>query len=796
MKPLFYFSSLPVVCLVASLGLSGCSGFGTAVSMPDTPAKASLGSFQGSVFGGHAPVVGAHIFVLEATSAGSGAASKSLLSASFQNGNTTAEDTSTDATTGLFYTTTDSTGDFNVSGDYTCDVGQPVYLYAAGGSPGNFPAISITKATVNSSSGQSGSFSNSVTFTGANLLFTGQTVALSGFPTTGSGGTLGGLNGTIATVTSATVSTFTVTVTTTSKLTGTNVAVTATGQPQGINNPSIVNLAMLGVCGTGQNFSSIPFVFMNEISTTATMYSMAGFATSPVQISSSAADLTGLQNAAINAAQIYNIQGGPISTNNFGEGHIANVTTPGGNGTVPQTLVDSLGNILAACVDSSNSGGANGPSGLGYTVSTSSPTFTSESSECTALFNEATNTGDACSGSPTQCPSGTTAPTDIATAVLNIAHFPASNVLDIFAVQGSSEVPFAPKLAAAPNDWTLGITFTSTAINGPHEIAIDAGGNAWITNALGTEADELVKLTPTGTVATNFPITLSTAAVQVAIDPSGDAWVTTNMNKVAKFNNAGGSLGTFPSKTSGSFTKSIGVAIDGSGNVYITQNSVPSEGIYVLTNAGVASGEVITACTEGNDTFPEYLALDDSTPPNVWASGIGGLLCEFTGGGGNNFINGDGQGNAFSIDANHSAWIPLPSSSLVDEVDPTSGALNSNHPNGISNGGLSTPFSVAIDGSDNIWVGNAGNFTVSEFTNAGTAITGTTGYQDQNPNLTISGEDANLAIDGSGDVWVAYQPAGSGKITTVTEIIGAATPITTPLSVAVKDGTIGTNPNQ
>ena len=58
--------------------------------------------------------------------------------------------------------------------------------------------------------------------------------------------------------------------------------------------------------------------------------------------------------AAINAANLYNIQGVPLGTTSAGEGHIAHQATVAGNGTVPQEELDTVADILAACVDSAN----------------------------------------------------------------------------------------------------------------------------------------------------------------------------------------------------------------------------------------------------------------------------------------------------------------------------------------------------------------------------------------------------------------------------------------------------------
>ena len=64
-------SSISFVTLASSLfvfagvlTLSGCAGFGP-VDEPTTT-QVTPGAISGSVYGGHAPVVGAHVFVLEA----------------------------------------------------------------------------------------------------------------------------------------------------------------------------------------------------------------------------------------------------------------------------------------------------------------------------------------------------------------------------------------------------------------------------------------------------------------------------------------------------------------------------------------------------------------------------------------------------------------------------------------------------------------------------------------------------------------------------------------------------------
>jgi hypothetical protein len=176
-----------------SLVLAGCSGTDQA-SFPPVTTQNPVGSIQGSVFGGHAPIVSTHVFLLEATSTGYAAKAKSLLSSSSTATSgtypVTEDQTTGSVTNGLYYVTSDSNGAFNITGDYTCDVGYPVYLYASGGSPGAGAALSITAISDVLSGG-----TYTYTFTAANLLYAGQSVQFSGL-----GGKWATLNGTTQTV--------------------------------------------------------------------------------------------------------------------------------------------------------------------------------------------------------------------------------------------------------------------------------------------------------------------------------------------------------------------------------------------------------------------------------------------------------------------------------------------------------------------------------------------------------------------------------------------------------------------
>jgi hypothetical protein len=77
-------------------------------------------------------------------------------------------------------------------------------------------------------------------------------------------------------------------------------------------------------------------------------------------------------------------------------------------------------------------------------------------------------------------------------------------------------------------------------------------------------------------------------------------------------------------------------------------------------------------------------------------------------------------------------------------------------------------------------------------TNTGTIVSGKLGYAGST-SLGSIGQFLNvrvqgIAIDGGGNVWVMLSN------NTVAEFVGAATPVVTPFSLGVKNGTLGSRP--
>lgn len=807
MKHSSHSSSFALALLLGSLTLVGCGG---SLNFPDSVASSQAAGppINGSVYGGHAPIVGSHVYLLQPSTSAYGGVATSLLGnngATSANGYTltpNVNDPNVPTTTPVpEYVTTDSSGDFSLTGAYTCTVDQPVYIYAYGGNIGNTTTTTTTPVTVNGltalGSQITGAYIYTFYFTKpvATPLVAGDTVTLSNLQ--GGGGATDwqkldtsyvgspANSPPFETVLSATPTSFKIADPRNLGVSGPMISgtvkytYTATTIHPPTQNTSIVQLATLGNCPTSGNFSTtgngaLSFVYMNEVSTVAAAYTFQPFTLAAnndawdIGTRGTTQSLLGIANAANTAAQLYDIQGnGQTSTSNDGEGHLANATTPVGNGTVPQATIDTLANIVAACVDSTP------------------PTGGGASAACTTLFNIATDNGNTIAA-------GDIPPVDTATAAINIARYPAGNhsdgtggvdatyARDLFAIPGTI-VPYVPDLAAAPNDFTISISYTGGGIGhtggqSPHAVAVDGSGNIYTLNYT---LSQLSIFSPLGVPlsATGFTGNGLNGPASVAIDStSANVWVPDySTGYLSRFTTAGAAAGTF----SVGETKLQDAEIDGSGNIWVTANT--ANALVKLNN----SGTVLTTITTGL-IYPFSLVIEAGPAGNVWVADEtqadasaytnAGLVygsSPFTAGG----ID-DPTGNA--VDASGNIWFGNHNGTVTAFT--SAGVALTGSP--FATGSTNHSDGIAIDGLGNVWVSNSSGETVYKLTNAGAEITGPTGYT-----AKPATEADGIAIDGSGNVWYdSYNAA------VLYELVGAASPVVTPLSYAVENSELGTQP--
>jgi streptogramin lyase len=504
-------------------------------------------------------------------------------------------------------------------------------------------------------------------------------------------------------------------------------------------------LAVIGSCPSSSGPAIT--VTVNEVTTIAAAYTMAPYAADATHVSSSGTPLAlvGIANAFANAANLVTLSTG-----------VALATTPAGNGTVPQAEINSLANILAACVSSGSSASAN----------------------CTLLFTNATAGGF----------SGGSIPTETATAAINIAHNPAVNTTSLFNIPGSS-TPFLPVLGGATNDFTIALSFAGGGLNGPQGIAIDGSGNAWVTNFSGNSVTKLSSLGAVLSPAGGYTGNGLNNPFGIAIDGSGNAWVANYGNSsVTEITSAG----TFPSGatgyTAGGLNHPRGIAIDGLGNAWIANYGGNS--VTKLSSSGTAAtGSPFT----GGLNQPFGIAVDGSG--NAWISNyLGNSVTALSSSGsavsGSPFTGGALLSPvAVALDSSGNEWIANGTGASITKLSHAGAVLSGT--TGYTGIGIGFPYGIAVDGSGNVWTANQNPYNITEFSSSGAILSGPNSYSYSGLNLPTS-----IVIDGSGNAWVA----NNGN-NTVSEFVGVASPVVTPIVAGLPatptaggDSKLGTRP--
>ena len=498
------------------------------------------------------------------------------------------------------------------------------------------------------------------------------------------------------------------------------------GDPGAGANSASGLMAIAGTCPAAGFFLPTLTVWVNEASTIAAAYAMAGFASDATHVSSSGTALakTGIANAFANAANMV-----PLSTGS------ALSTTPAGNGTVPQAEINTLANILAACVNSS------GPA----------------SAPCGTLLSTATTDGT---------PSGA-APTDTATAAINIAHNPGANIAALYTLPPPTTA-FAPTLPTQPNDFTIALNYTGGSINCPQWLAIDATGNAWVANLC--DPTNLSVFSPLGAVLSG-PSGYSGGGMvggsSVALDLNGNAWVTdSGWDKISEFTSTGTPITGGFGYSGGGVRYSFRLAVDGANNIWVASQLNPGN-VTKFNSSGTAIGNFGSGIQ-----YAMGIAIDGSG--NAWVADSSGANAvskigptgavlagsPITGGGLNSTY-------AVAVDKNGNAWVTNRGGSGLSKIAPDGTVLSGS--SGFTGGGVGNSSSIAIDGAGNVWVGNGGS--ISEFDPTGNPLSPASGFNGPGINAPYG-----LAVDGSGNLWTANFVSES-----VTQFIGVAAPVITPL---------------
>jgi sugar lactone lactonase YvrE len=485
---------------------------------------------------------------------------------------------------------------------------------------------------------------------------------------------------------------------------------------------------------------------------------MAGFATDATHVSSSGTALakTGIANAFANATNLADISTGDALD-----------ITPAGNADAPQATVNTLADILASCINST------GPS----------------STTCSTLLSTALSNGT--SGTP---------PTDTATAAINIAHNPGVNISPLYALV-TAEAPFQPTLPNAPDNFTVALFVSSLGPLLPQGLAVDASGNIWTASAFSGAVFEFSSLGAfiSPVAGFNNPDSASQYPVRLAIDSAGNAWVVSSAHggeaaSVSKYSPSGVALSGTTGFLGGGLDNPTAIAIDGSDNVWIANSSSlagppgSESSVTEFSNNGTPISP-IQGFNGGGMINGASIAIDSSG--NVWiGNGSSEAISELSNSGtpispAGGFTNGlAGSFYGIAVDASGNVWTANSPSASVSEFSSSGVPISPSGGFRLTESVQQRPYAIAIDGAQNVWIADDSAQSIVELSPAGDVVSPSVGFTNH-----YIAYPTDVAVDGSGNIWVA-----DAEYDGVAEIIGAATPVVTPISAGVKNHTIASRP--
>jgi sugar lactone lactonase YvrE len=606
------------------------------------------------------------------------------------------------------------------------------------------------------------------------------------------------------------------------------------------SNAAIKFIDALGACGSIGSLN----LNVNEVSTVVTLAALQQYI-SPINetigspsitstTASQSAAVTGLANAFALVPLLLNQSTG-----------LANSTyNPASSvGTIVATpeigKINTIANILASCVNTTSSSSGTCTALFGASPQPTIPSATNFATSYTPTIN----TADTLQAALFMLQNPTNAGTQITTC--NGAAS-TSNIACLFSLTTPTApfIPGTPGLSAAPTDWTISISYSSNStttvssvavpvLGYPENLAVDSLGNVWVANnvtsssATSNIGASVTELSPTGGAKQQIltggqlygPGTL-------AFDPSGNLFIPNFGTKTASSPYGYGT--TVVKYTTGGTASAItvggcpfGVTSDASGNIYVgectaavsnssTGNGTPGADVRIIPTGTTSSYPFSsTATTYSADGF-SAIAVDFNGNVYVTSDAAAGLF-EFSAPVGTT-VNATttytstsqvsttpSAPASLSIDSANNAWVgnytASPATLYKFSLSGTPATLTSASYTG---GGIAKVAYSVTDGAGSTWITDEGSSAgaVSQFANTGVALSPTNGYLHQ-----FYYPDG-IAIDPSGNVWIGTEAsstrtaaAASGSLSGVgtggyvTEILGAAVPVITPIAAGLTHST-------
>lgn len=517
-----------------------------------------------------------------------------------------------------------------------------------------------------------------------------------------------------------------------------------------VNNSALALMAVLGTCET---LTDSTYIVVNELTTVVSVLALAPFMADVAHVGSTASNVLGLTGAFAGATAFVDFSTGTFRTS------FASGVTP------PAQLLDTLADILAACVNTTGAGPV-----------------------CGNLLLYATN-------GPT---------TDTILAMLHIAQLPAQNVPQLFALIPGTP-PFQPYLLAAPVDFTPAISISlplpsSYPIIG-YKMAIDAAQHIWVYTP-NTNASDM-STSGSITVYDNNGALLYTIASgsgglfspsQLAADPSGNVWVLNSNATLSKFSSTGTAispsggfafpafLGTTPISVEGNNpTITTSMTIDPSGNVWAAYEGrcyieFGSNGSVVLNPVQIIApacpgipGNALAALAFAADGSGDVFISATASPGvgTVYEINSSGSLLSPTSG--YTGISTGAAGDAMVYDrAQNELWVRQGINGIK--------AIKSNGTAVSPSSGFTLPYGVvelegiAVDGSGNLWFGSIPTAALHELDPSGNILTPNTPTA-SGLGAVGNGSPGGIGVDAYGNIWMI-----DDYNHTLSKISGLATP--------------------
>jgi sugar lactone lactonase YvrE len=385
-------------------------------------------------------------------------------------------------------------------------------------------------------------------------------------------------------------------------------------------------------------------------------------------------------------------------------------------------------------------------------------------------------------------------------------------------------------------------TGSAAAFGGPKGITVDASGNVYVTEV---ETYTLRRITPQGVVTTlgrdgKWASTYTSPHYfdwpeGVAVDASGNLYVAETFDGLITEITPAGVISTLAgggswaspdgngTGTAANFIWPEGITADASGNLYVADSRtirkiIPSTAV-VSTLAGTEGTRGATDGTGSTALFgqPEGITVDANG--NIYVADMGtstirkitpeDMVTTLAGTAGTEG-HSDGTGSAASfdlpqgitVDTGGNLFVTDYFNNTIREITPggvvttlagTAGTSGSADGTGTA-ARFNSPWGIAVDASDNVYVADTNNNTIRKISLAGvvTTLAGTAGKQGHSDGTGTAASfvlPEGIAVDANGNVYVADTGNNAiRKITpegVVTTLAGTAATINGPIEITV-----------